>query len=126
MLARSYISALLRIHDDHPKITFTHPLTGKINVVPRKERHKPHRALGWMMMADGKSMGLYKTLQNKALQLSSAIYGSRMRQQYASLAYNCYYIAIIGYTLPATKCRSINAMQFKVQSYVLRGRHGRQ
>jgi hypothetical protein len=75
-------STLLRIHNDHPKISLTYPLTGTINVVPTKERDEPHRDLGWMMTIDGKLMGQYKTLLNKARRFSSAIHGSRMRQQY--------------------------------------------
>jgi hypothetical protein len=66
-------SSLPKIHDDHPKITLAHPLTGTIHVVPRKERDEPHRALGWTMTIDGKSMGHYKILQNRARQFSSAI-----------------------------------------------------
>jgi hypothetical protein len=86
------------------KISLTHPLTGTIityplsgtiNVVPRKERDDPHRALRWMITIDGKSIGQYKTFLNTVIQFSSEIYGSRMRQQYASLAYNWYYIASI-------------------------------
>jgi hypothetical protein len=96
-------SSLLKIYDDRPKITPTHPLTGTINIVPIKERDEPHRALGWMMTIDGKSSGQYKTLQNKARQFASAIYRSRMRRQYASITNNCYYIASIGYTLASTK-----------------------
>jgi hypothetical protein len=42
-------STLLKIHDDHPQITLTHPLTGTDNAVLRKEKDEPHRALGWMM-----------------------------------------------------------------------------
>jgi hypothetical protein len=96
-------ATLLKIHDDHPSISLTHPITGITNVIPIKERDGPHRALGWMMMIDGKSTGPFNTLEQKAQQLASTIYGSRMRRQDASLAYNCYYIAIIGYTLAVTK-----------------------
>jgi hypothetical protein len=89
------IATLLKIHDNHPSITITHPITGTTNVVPRKEINDPHRALGWMMMIDGKSTGPFNTLQEKAQQFASAIYGSRMCHQDASLVYNCYYIASI-------------------------------
>jgi hypothetical protein len=41
--------------------------------------------------------------EKKTQQFALAIYGSRMRRQDASLAYNFYYTAIIGYTLAATK-----------------------
>jgi hypothetical protein len=96
-------ATLLKIRDDHLSISLTHPSTGIPNVVARKERDDPHRALGWMMMIDGKSTGPFITLKEKTEQFASAIYGSRMRCQDASLAYNCYYIASISYTLAATK-----------------------
>jgi hypothetical protein len=83
--------------------TLTHPITGTINAVPRKERDDPHRALGWMIKIDGKSTGPFNTLKEKAQQFTLAIYGSRMHHQDVSLAYKCYYIVGIGYTLAATK-----------------------
>jgi hypothetical protein len=72
-------------------------------VVPRKEKKYPHRALGWMMTIDGKSTRPFENIKQKAQQFASAIYGSRMLRQDASLAYNYYYIASIDYTLAATK-----------------------
>jgi hypothetical protein len=66
-------STLLKIHDEHPQITLTHPLTGTVNAVLKKEKEKPHRALGWMMIIDGKSKSQYTSLLNTAQQLSSAI-----------------------------------------------------
>jgi hypothetical protein len=107
---------LLKIHDNHPSISLTHPITGITNVVPRKERDDQHRALGWMMMIDGKSTGPFNTLKDKAQQCASVIYGSIMHRQDASLAYNCYYIASIGYILAATKMyvNQCNAIQSPV------------
>jgi hypothetical protein len=96
-------ATLRKIHDDHPSVSLTHPITGITNVVQRKDRDDPHRALGWMMTIDRKSTGPFNTLKKKAQHFASAIYGSRMRRQDASLAYNCYYIANIGYTLASTK-----------------------
>jgi hypothetical protein len=66
------------------------------------------------MTINSKSNAQYTTLFNKARQLSSAIYTIRMRRQDATLVYNCYYIASIGYTLAATKlsliqCNSIQS-----------------
>jgi hypothetical protein len=55
-----------------------------------------------MITIDGKSTVTFNTLEQKAHQFASAIYGSRMRHQDESLAYNCYYIVSIGYTLAAT------------------------
>jgi hypothetical protein len=49
-------ATLLKIHDDHPSLYLTHPITGITNVVPRKERDDPHRALGWMIRIKGKSI----------------------------------------------------------------------
>jgi hypothetical protein len=79
----------LKIHDDRPSISLTHPITGITNVVPRKERDNPMRTLVWIMTIDGKSNGPFNTLKEKAQQFASAIYGSRMRRQDASIAYNC-------------------------------------
>jgi hypothetical protein len=50
----------------------------------------------------------------KAQQFTSAIYSSRMRRQDASIAYSCYYISSIGYTLAVTnmlvnKCDTIQS-----------------
>jgi hypothetical protein len=96
-------STILKIHDDHPSISLTHPITGITNFVPRKDRDDLHRALGWMMTIDGKSTGPFNTLKEKAQKIASALYGNKIRRQDASLAYNCYYIVSICYTLVATK-----------------------
>jgi hypothetical protein len=56
-----------------------------------------------MITIDGKATAQHKLLFDKARIFASAIHGSIMRQQDAPIAYNCYYIASIGYTMAATK-----------------------
>jgi hypothetical protein len=79
-----------------------------------KEKYDPHRALGWMMTIAGKSMEQHKSLFDKERLFATAIHGSRMRRQYAPIAYNCYYISSIGYTMTSIKnslnqCKSIKS-----------------
>jgi hypothetical protein len=67
-----------------------------------------------MMEIDGKATAQHKVLFSKARLFTSAIHGSRIRQQYAPIAYNCCYISRIGHTTTATKlllnqCKSIQS-----------------
>jgi hypothetical protein len=94
--------------------SLSNPYTRVRTIVPRKEKDEPHRALGWMMTIDGKSISQHKVLFDKARLFASAIHGSRMIRQDAPIAYNCYFIASIGYTMAATKlslnqCKSIQS-----------------
>jgi hypothetical protein len=55
------------------------------------------------MTIDGESTAQHNGLFDKARLSATAIHGSRMRKQDSLIAYNCYYIASMGYTMAATK-----------------------
>jgi hypothetical protein len=48
-------ASLLKIKSSHPLMTITHPHTGEIKNIFKKDLGQAHRALGWMMTTDGKS-----------------------------------------------------------------------
>jgi hypothetical protein len=69
-----------------------------------------------MMTNDGKSTAQFTVLKQRANVFARAILQILMQRYNAPTAYNCYYIASIGYTLAATRL-SIN--QCKIQSPII-------
>jgi hypothetical protein len=55
-----------------------------------------HRALGWVMTTEGKSLAQFKVLKYKASIFAGAILQSHMRIYDTTTAYNCYYLSSIG------------------------------
>jgi hypothetical protein len=107
-------SSLLKIKASHPLMTITHPHTGKIKNIVKKDPGQAHRALGWMMTTDGKSTAHFMVLKQRSKLFSGDILQSRMQRYDATSAYNCYNITIIGYTLVATRlsfnqCKTIQS-----------------
>jgi hypothetical protein len=42
-------ATLLRTHDSHPNMNITHPSSGELKHITRKNPNEAHRYLGWMM-----------------------------------------------------------------------------
>jgi hypothetical protein len=110
-------ATLLRTHDSHPTMIITHPSSGELKQITRKNPNESHRALGWMMTTDGKSPSQFIASKEKARLFAGGILQSSMQRYDASTAYNLYYIASIGYTLAASHF-SINQCKI-IQSPVI-------
>jgi hypothetical protein len=78
-------------------MTITHPSSGELKHITRKNPNEAHRALGWIMTTDSKSTAQFIVL------FGGGILQIRMQRYGASTAYSIYYIASIGYTLAATR-----------------------
>jgi hypothetical protein len=110
-------ATLLKIHDWHPMMTITHPYSGELKIITNKDPSEAHRALGWMMTTDCKSTAQFLVLKHKAKIFAGAILQSRKQRYDATTACNCYYLAIISYTIAATH---FSLQKFKtIQSPVL-------
>jgi hypothetical protein len=95
-------------------MTITHPYSGELRTITKKDPSKAHRALGWMMTTDWKSTAQLLVLKHKAKLFAGAILQSRMQQYYVTTAYNCYYLESIPYTIAAThlslqQCKTIQS-----------------
>jgi hypothetical protein len=55
-------SAILKIHDSHQMMTITHPYSGEIEIITKKDPPEAHRALVWMMKTDCKSTAQFLVL----------------------------------------------------------------
>jgi hypothetical protein len=107
-------ASLLKIQESHPLVTVTHPHSGEIKTIYKKDPNQTHRALGSMMITDGKSVAQFKVLKTKAKKNAVAILQSRMQRYDAATAYNCYYLVNTGYTIAATRvmlnqCKTIQS-----------------
>jgi hypothetical protein len=96
-------ATLLKRKASHPLLTITHPRTGEIKKIVKKDPDQAHRALGRMMTTDGKSTAQFIFLKQRAKLFAGAVLQSRMQQYDAITDYNCYYIASIRYTLAVTQ-----------------------
>jgi hypothetical protein len=47
-------ATLIKMHDSHPLMTITHPNSGEIKTITKKDPTEAHRALGWMVTTDCK------------------------------------------------------------------------
>jgi hypothetical protein len=52
----------LKTHPQHPAMTITHPSSGEIKAINRKDPGGAHRSLGWMMTTNGKSNTQFKVI----------------------------------------------------------------
>jgi hypothetical protein len=96
-------ATLLKKQIQHPFMTITHPITGEIKTIDRKDPDEAHRSLGGMMTTNGKqSVVQFKILKSKAKQFTGAIHECRVQRYDATTAYSCYYISSIGYTVATT------------------------
>jgi hypothetical protein len=92
----------------------THPHSGELKTITKKDPTDTYMALGWMMMTDCKSTAQFLVLKQKSKLFAGAILQSRMQRYDASISYNCYYLASISYTIAATrlsleKCKTIQS-----------------
>jgi hypothetical protein len=83
-------------------MTITHPSSGELKHITRKNPNEAHRSLGWMTTTDGKSTAQFVVSRDKAKLFAGGFLQSSMQRYDASTAYNLYYIAIIGYKFSAT------------------------
>jgi hypothetical protein len=81
-------ATLLRTHDSHPPMTITHPSTGEVKRITRKNPNEAHRDLGWMMTTDGKSTAQFIVSKAKAKLFAGGIRQSRMQRYDATNTYN--------------------------------------
>jgi hypothetical protein len=107
-------ATLIRTQESHPTMTITHPSTGEVKIITRKNPNEAHRALGWMMTTDGKSTDQFIVSKSKSKLFAGGIFQSLMQQYDATTAYNLYYLTSIGYTLTATcfslaQCKTIQS-----------------
>jgi hypothetical protein len=84
-------------------MTITHPFSGELKHITRKNPNEDHRALGWMMTTDGKSTSQLIASRYKAKLFVGSILQSGMQSYDATTAYNLYYITSIGYTLASSR-----------------------
>jgi hypothetical protein len=94
---------LLQTHGSHPTMNITHPSSGELKNITRKNPNESHRALVWIMTTDGKSTAQFVLIRDKEKLFAGGILQSRIQRYGASTAYNLYNIASIGYTLAATR-----------------------
>jgi hypothetical protein len=83
-------------------VTITHPYSGELKIITKKDQSEAHRELGWMMMTDGKSTAQLLVLKQKTKLFAGATLQRRMQRYDATTAYNCYYLASISYTIAVT------------------------
>jgi hypothetical protein len=107
----------LKIQYSRPLMKISHPHSGELKTITKKDPTEAHRALGWMMMTDCKSTAQFLVLKHKAKLFAGAILQSPIQCYDATTAYNFYYLASISYTVAATH---LSLEQYKVQLYVPR------
>jgi hypothetical protein len=95
-------------------MTITNSHSDETKTIVKKVPNQAHKVLGWMMMANGKSTAQFKVLKQKDKLFAGAIIQSHMQRYDATTAYNCYYLAIISYTIAATRisldqCKTIQS-----------------
>jgi hypothetical protein len=83
-------------------MTITHPYSGELKIITKKDPSEAHRALGWMRTTDFKSTTQLVVFNHTAKLFSGAILQIRMQRYDATTAYNFYYVASISYTIEAT------------------------
>jgi hypothetical protein len=96
-------ATLLRTHDSHPNMIITHPSSGDLKHITRKNPNEAHRALGWMMTTGGKSRSQFVVSRDKSKLFAGGSLQSSMQRHDASTTYKPYYSASIGYTLAVTR-----------------------
>jgi hypothetical protein len=107
-------ATLLCTHHSHPTMTITHPSTGELKIITRKNPNEAHRALGWMMTTNGKSTAQFIISRAKVKLFAGGICQIQMQRYDATNVYNLYYLASIGYTLAANRlslaqCKTIQS-----------------
>jgi hypothetical protein len=69
-------------------MTITHPHTGKIKNIVKKDPGQTQKALGLMMTIDGKYTAQFIVLKQRSKLFAGAILQSRMQRYDATTAYN--------------------------------------
>jgi hypothetical protein len=72
-------ATLFHTHNSHPTMTITHPSTGEVKIITRKNPNEAHRALGWMMTTDDKSTAQCIVSKAKAKLFAGGIRQSLMQ-----------------------------------------------
>jgi hypothetical protein len=65
-------------------MTITYPSSGELKQIACKNPNEDHRALGWMMMTDGKSTSQFITSKEKAKRFAGSILQIRMQRQHTT------------------------------------------
>jgi hypothetical protein len=81
-----YKATILNIHDSHPMMTITHPYSGELNIITKKDPSEAQKALVWMMMMDCNSTLQLLVPNHKSKLFEGAILQRRMQQYDATTA----------------------------------------
>jgi hypothetical protein len=103
---------LLQPHEQHKCILLLSRATSSTSGIKSKAPEAGHRNLGFNITGDGKSSAHKKVMSKKALLFGEAIMGSSLWRSESAVAYNFFYLPILGCgmcvtTLSLQECEDI-------------------
>jgi hypothetical protein len=106
---------ILQKHSSHCRIKIVSRSTNTESGVKWKAPNEGHRTLGFFMTGDGKCSAHKKVMTEKASLYATDIQSSSIWKGESGLAYNSFYLPLLGYGTPETTLLIKNATTSKSQ-----------